>query len=80
MRRWMNWQDETGWTHLLLYSPPMKSLLLLAAVTLALFLNGCADDLTPEVTDRPPAAHSPDFSGVLPQQETARDRFQRGGY
>ena len=75
----MKWQDETGWTRLLLYSPRMNRILLLAAVVLALFLNGCADDLSPEVTDRAPAAHSPDFTGVLPQQENARDQFRRGG-
>jgi hypothetical protein len=33
----------------------------------ALFLGGCADDLSPEVKDKPPGAYSPDPTANLPQ-------------
>jgi PBP1b-binding outer membrane lipoprotein LpoB len=39
-----------------------------AAAVAALFLNGCANDLAPVETDRPPAPYSADPIGHIPQQ------------
>ncbi|MFN2477206.1 MAG: hypothetical protein ABR526_12805 [Chthoniobacterales bacterium] len=44
----------------------MRPLLVAAAAAVTLFLSACANDLSPEVTDRPPAAFV-DPSGAVPQ-------------
>ena len=52
----------------------MKILFVLVASVFGLLLGGCAD--RPLMSDeeynnsRPPAPHSPDFSGVLPQKSS----------
>ncbi len=49
------------------YLKTMKRFFFAAALMAALFLGGCADDLSPEVTDRPPAPYAPDPAANLPQ-------------
>ncbi|MGZ4982725.1 MAG: hypothetical protein ACXWGY_06300 [Chthoniobacterales bacterium] len=45
----------------------MKRLLVAMASMTAMFLGGCADDLTPIQNDRPPAPYAPDPESHLPQ-------------
>ena len=45
----------------------MKHLLSILTLSTAIFLVGCAEDLSPEVTDRPPAPYSPDAEAKIPQ-------------
>jgi outer membrane lipoprotein SlyB len=59
----------------------MKSTLVLFAISLALFLGGCADQslMTDEEyrNSRGPAPHSPDYSAVIPQKPST---YNAGGY
>jgi hypothetical protein len=50
------------------YLKGMKPAFLILSAVAAISLGGCADDLTPEVKDRPPAPYSPDPMSHIPQQ------------
>jgi hypothetical protein len=45
----------------------MKRVFLILSAVAVISLGGCADDLTPEVKDRPPAPYSPDPMSNIPQ-------------
>ncbi len=49
------------------YLRPMNRLLLALASLAAIFLSGCADNLTPEQTDKPPAGYSAPAENHIPR-------------
>jgi hypothetical protein len=60
----------------------MKTVVFLLLSLGSIFLSGCADDLSPEDKNRPPAAYAPDYTGVIPTEPTERQKFERaaGGW
>ncbi len=64
-----------------LYSKNMNRHLVMLFCASALFLSGCANDLTPEPQDRPAAAFAPEASSYVPNR-TPQTNFGggRGGY
>jgi hypothetical protein len=57
----------------------IRSFLLIVACAAAFFTSGCANDLSPEVTDRGPAPYSPDPAQFAPTSQQMDPLGQRGG-
>ena len=57
----------------------MKTFVLLAMGITVLVLSGCANDLTPETTDRGPAPWSPDPMSHVPDPNQQNNPANLGG-